>query len=136
MRCRRVLASAGALLALAAPAAAHHSFAMFDTRRTVVLTGRVVEVQWRNPHTWIQIEAPLGGKTVEWGIEGRSPNVLERRGWSKSTVQPGTRVTIIAHPMKDGSAKGSMVRIRLPDGRELNGDTPTAVDTDEEGPRE
>lgn len=126
----------GLTFAVASPALAHHSFAMFDMQKTIPITGKVTEVQWKNPHTWIHIQVPTNGKLVQWEIEGRSPNVLERRGWAKSTVQVGSNVTIWTHPLKNGEPKGSMVRIRLANGKELNGDTPSAVDTDEEGARE
>jgi hypothetical protein len=123
-------------LGLVGPAAAHHSFAMFDSDKTVPLTGTVKEFQWVNPHTWLHIMAPDStGKVVEWKIEGRSPNVLSRRGWRKDMIKPGDRVTLMIHPMKDGTAAGAITRITLANGKELNADTPTAVDTDEEGPR-
>jgi len=129
-------ALAGLLLAAgAAPAGAHHSFAMFDSDKTIPIKGTIKEFQWVNPHTWIHIDVPTGGKMVEWKIEGRSPNVLSRRGWRRDIIKPGDQVTLMIHPMKDGSAAGAITRIILASGQELNADTPAAVDTDEEGPR-
>ena len=42
------------------------------------------------------------GKVTEWSIEGRSPNVLARRGWTKGTVHAGDKVTLIVYPLKNG----------------------------------
>jgi hypothetical protein len=117
-------------------AQAHHSFAMFDRTKTVTLAGTVKDWQWVNPHSWLQLlVTDTNGTVTEWSIEGRSPNVLARRGWTKSILKPGDKVTVIVYPLKTGEAGGAFVRLTLPDGRELNADTPTAVDPDEEGPR-
>ncbi len=129
-------AGAASLLALSAPATGHHSFAMFDRTRTVTLTGAVKDWQWVNPHTWLQLSVrDTAGAEVEWSIEGRSPNVLSRRGWTKSLINRGDRVTVVIYPLKSGEPGGAIVRVTLPGGRELNADTPSAVDPDEEGPR-
>ena len=125
--------------ALAAPsvALAHHSFAMFDKTRTIELHGVVKEFQWVNPHTWIELAVrDSHGKVVEWAIEGRSPNVLSRRGWRKDLIHPGDMLTVKAYPLRDGTPGGAAVRVTLASGQQINADTPTAVDTDEEGPRQ
>jgi hypothetical protein len=124
-----------AAAAVSAPATAHHSFAMFDSTRTIVVSGTVRDFQWVNPHSWIQLLVTDGNETVEWSIEGRSPNVLVRRGWTRTTLKPGDRISAVIRPLKSGKPGGAIVRIRWPDGRELNADMPSAVDTDEEGPR-
>ncbi len=138
-RIRRTLGLAAVLAgaaALAAPAAAHHSFAMFDKKKTVTLKGTVKEFQWVNPHSWLHVNVPgADGKVVEWKIEGRSPNVLSRRGWRRDLIKAGDKVSVVIYPMKDGSAMGAIVRVTLPNGMDINADTPGAVDTDEEGPR-
>lgn len=120
---------------LTSSASSHHSFAMFDRDQTIELAGTVREFQWVNPHTWVQLNVVRAGRTVEWSIEGRSPNVLSRRGWNRLTLRPGDRVTLTVHPLKDGRAGGAIVSVRFADGRVLNADTPTAVDTNEEGRR-
>jgi len=68
---------------LAAPAAAHHSFAMFDNTRSVTLHGKVNYYQWTNPHAYLQIQAEDGsGGTKAYTLEMTSPNMLHRGGWS------------------------------------------------------
>jgi hypothetical protein len=117
-----------ALIVLAAgiPVTAHHSFAAFDRATEVTLTGIVREVQWNNPHAWIQVLITDGkGKQTEWGFECGSPNMMARTGWSRTTVKSGDKVTIVGNPLKDGRPNASLVRITLADGRVLGpGDAP------------
>ena len=93
----------------AAPALAHHSFAMFDTRQEVVLSGTVREFQWTNPHSWLQLNVPRGRGTVEYSIELGSPNTMVRKGWRPTTFKPGDKVTVTINPMRDGSAGGALI---------------------------
>lgn len=108
-----------ALALTAGSTVAHHSFAMFDSKAEAVLDGTIKEFQWTNPHTWIQIIVREGGKDVEYSVEGNSPNILARRGWSKTSFKPGDRVKIKVHPMKDGSKGGSFMSAEFADGRKL-----------------
>jgi hypothetical protein len=96
----------------------HHSFAMFDATHERTLSGTIKEFQWTNPHTWVWLDVPKanGAAAEEWGIEGMSPNFLGRRGWSKDTLKPGEKVTIVIHPLKGGSKGGSFLKVTLPDG--------------------
>jgi hypothetical protein len=115
---RRTAIALGALgmaipLAVAAPAHAHHSFAMFDTSREVTIEGTVTEFQWTNPHSWIQVLVKEGGKEVEWSIEGASPNNLQRFGWKRTSLKPGDHVQCILHPNKSGGIGGSLVRVTV-----------------------
>lgn len=103
------LLALAALLGAAGPALAHHSFAMFDSRSEVTLTGTVREFQWTNPHSWLQLQVQRGGSIVEYSIELGSPNSMSRRGWRRTTFKPGDRVTAVINPMRDGSAGGSLV---------------------------
>ncbi len=104
----------------AVPAAAHHSFAMFDRSRTVTLVGVVKEFQWTNPHTWLQVTAPNAeGQVQEWSIEGNSTGTLSRAGWKPRSFQAGDKVTVKIYPMKDGSTGGSFVGAILASGQTL-----------------
>jgi len=91
--------------AAATPALSHHSFAMFDTRSEVTLSGTVREFQWTNPHGWLQLEA----QGIEYSIELGSPNSMSRRGWRRTTFKPGDKVTAVINPMRDGSPGGALV---------------------------
>jgi hypothetical protein len=112
---RLLILAAGVMCVSAAPALAHHSFGMFANDKVVTVTGTVSAVQWAMPHVWIKVNTPDG----EWGFEGHSPNILARKGWSRSTLKPGDKVKLLMHPMRDGSKAGSLINATLPDGRIL-----------------
>jgi hypothetical protein len=106
-----------AIAALASPAFAHHSGAMFDAAKNVTLQGTVKEFQYTNPHSWLQVMVTgPDGKTVEWGFEAEGPSSLLRAGIKAKTFMPGDKVTILAHPMKDGRPAGSLVSATKADG--------------------
>lgn len=100
------------------PITAHHSTVPFDSTKQTTLTGIVKEFDWTNPHTWIWINVPndKGGMDL-WGVEGMSPNYLGRRGWTKSTIKPGEKITIVGRPMKDGSKAAMFMSATLADGK-------------------
>ena len=113
---KKMLALAGfATVALAgAPAFAHHSFAMFDSTKNLTLDGTSKEFQWTNPHSWIQIVVKdASGKDTEWSIEGGSPNGLARAGWKRTSLKPGDKAVAVVHPLKDGTAGGSLVTVSV-----------------------
>src|SRR5690606_39896269 len=67
---------------------AHHSFAAFFTSdRTVRVTGRVTSFRFQNPHGTIALEVrDADGGVQEWRAETNAPAVLQRRGWSRNTI--------------------------------------------------
>jgi hypothetical protein len=98
-------------------AVAHHSFAMFDMQKNVTLNGTVKSFQWQSPHTWLQVQVPDGaGQRVEWSLEMGAPGVLYRNGWRQKSVQPGDKITVVVHPLRDGRPGGSVVSAVLADG--------------------
>jgi hypothetical protein len=106
----------GLLCALAGGVAgAHHSFATFDQTQVKTLVGTIKEVQWTNPHIWVQllVKNPTTGDVVEWSIEGGSPNGLSRQGWKRSSLNAGDTVEITIHPLKDGSNGGSLMGVSV-----------------------
>jgi len=108
-------------LASVMPAQAHHAFAAeFDAKKPVHLEGGIKKVELINPHTWIHVDVKgPDGKVTTWMIEAGSPNVLLRRGFTKTTVLPGTPVTVDGYQSKDGSMRANGRDITLPDGRKL-----------------
>ncbi len=121
-RVSKVLASVALMAAAALPVAAHHSFsAEFDSTKQVTLEGKVVQMEWVNPHSWLTIDVPKPDGTMErWRIEGGSPSVLLRLGWNRNSLPPGTRIKVIAFQAKDGSLRGSSRDIVFPDGRKMD----------------
>jgi hypothetical protein len=111
---------AAALVCGLPPAFAHHAATMFDTTKVVEITGVVKELQWTNPHIWIQIEIPKPtGVREEWSIEGGGPNSLSRQGWRPTTFKPGETVTLRINPMRDGTNAGLFVGVKFSDGKTL-----------------
>ena len=115
-----VLAIAGALLAVA-PAWAHHAFAAeFDVNKPVKLTGTLTKVEWVNPHAWLHIDVKSADDQVtSWMIEGGSPNILLRHGFTRDTLQVGTVIVVTGYQAKDGSNKANGKDITFPDGQKL-----------------
>jgi hypothetical protein len=106
------------LSGLATAASAHHSGAMFDQAKTVTLAGTIKEYQFTNPHVWIEVLVPdAKGKPVQWSIEGEGPSLMARLGLKPKALQPGDKVTLKAHPLRDGRAGGSFITLTLGDGR-------------------
>jgi hypothetical protein len=103
-----IVFAAGALL-VTRPAAAHHSAAMFDDAKVVELKGTIKEMQWKNPHVWIQVVVDQDGKPTEWSLEAGSPNSLSRNGWRSTTFKAGDEVAVRLNPMKDGTPAGQFI---------------------------
>jgi len=101
-------------MVVAAPAFAHHSFAMFDTKKTITLDGTVKEFQWTNPHAWIQVTVKdAAGNDVEWSVEGGGPNGLSRLGWTRNSLKPGDKAQVLIHPLKDGTNGGQLINVTV-----------------------
>jgi hypothetical protein len=96
-------------LAAAAPAEAHHSTAMYDAAKSVTVVGTVRDFQWTNPHSFLQLVETTPSGAVEWSIEMAAPVELGRIGWKRTTMNPGDKVTVVIHPMRNGSHGGRLV---------------------------
>jgi hypothetical protein len=105
----RVLVSLGAvaLMATAGRLVAHHAFgAEFDRDAPVKLQGKIVKLEWVNPHTWIHLEIRNAeGKPEVWAVEGGTPNVLLRRGLRRDCLLPGTEIVVDGYHAKDHTIK-------------------------------
>jgi hypothetical protein len=118
---------AAALALSSSLAGAHHSFAMFDLGKDVTVEAVIKEVQFTNPHVWLQILIKDDkGVETEWSIESGAPGMMLRNGWKPSTLKPGDKVTLTMHPLRNGSPGGSLVRVKVPDGRTLGAGAPPA----------
>ena len=124
-RTLRHIGSVAILIAvLASSAAAHHSFAMFDMDKDVTYKGVVTEYKWTNPHVHITVEIKpdtgVDPATVgTWDVEGGSMNIMGRQGWTRATFKAGDPITLVGHPMKDGSKGISLFYVIKPDGTRL-----------------
>jgi hypothetical protein len=115
----------GAAALAAAPALAHHSFAMFDKSRSITLIGTVTQFQWTNPHSYLDLDAEnMGGK--HYTLELTSPNMMSRGGWTSRTIKPGDHVTAIVAPLRDGQPGGLLLELTLPSGKHMLPGVPNA----------
>jgi hypothetical protein len=106
----------------AIPLLAHHGASEYDMTKIVTLNGTVKELQFVNPHTLLVFSVKDdSGKVMEWQGELPSPNLLSRRGWSRSTLKPGDQVTVIGAPAKNGEKGMQVKKLVFPDGHELPG---------------
>ncbi len=103
----------------AAPALAHHAFAMFDQSRTAYLTGTVKQFELVNPHGWLHVSVTNDkGEMSTWSFEGGSVAQLVGLGW-KDSLKPGETVEVGFRPLKDGSRGGQLMSVKLQGGQKL-----------------
>jgi len=86
---------------------AHHAFgAEFDRNAPIKLQGKIVKLEWVNPHTWIHVEITNeDGSTEVWMVEGGTPNVLLRRGLRRDCLTPGTEIVVDGYQAKNHALK-------------------------------
>ena len=106
-----------------APAAtAHHSTAEFDYTKQATIKGIVKEVQWTNPHSYIQLMADgESGEKIQWSVEIGSPSLNVNMGWRKNSVKPGDVVTMNLSPARNGKPYGTLRVLTFADGHKLEG---------------
>ena len=120
-RTARALLATAMICGVAASAWSHHSAAaVFDMNAQKTVTGVIKQVDWTNPHIWIWLDVQNASGQVEtFGFEGMSPNFLARRGWTRSSLLPGTRIAVTFRPLRDGKAGGMFMTGKLEDGKVL-----------------
>ena len=99
---RRAIAIVAGLFLFGVSAYAHHSqAAQYDTSKEVKIQGTLVQFQFRNPHTFIQVEAPdESGAMVRWSIEWGGVGQLNGQGVTRTTLKYGDPVIISANPSR------------------------------------
>jgi hypothetical protein len=107
-----------ALAALALPAAAHHSFAVWDMTQNIEFKGVVETLKFRNPHMSMTLTQtkPDGTKTTINFAEGAPANMLVRMGLDPAVIAPGQEITAIGAPRKDNPNEYFLKAIVLKDG--------------------
>jgi hypothetical protein len=139
MRISPIAVGAGLLLAGAAPLVAHHAFgAEFDRDAPIRLQGKVVKLEWVNPHAWIHLEVKRDGVTEVWMVEGGTPNTLLRRGLTRQSLTYGAELIVDGYQTKDHSLKRANGRdVTFTDGRKFfMGSSGTGAPRDGRDPNE
>lgn len=79
---------------------AHHSStSVYIQGKPMKIQGTLKEFIWRNPHSFIKVEAPdEKGEMQTWVIEGAAPTQLSESGMTKSTLRPGDKLVITGKP--------------------------------------
>ncbi len=100
---RLVLISLNAVAALTlggGMALAHHSAtATYIVGKSVKIEGTLKELIWRNPHSYIKVEAPDDkGDLQIWVIEGAAPGQLAEQGLTANRLRPGDHVIVTGLP--------------------------------------
>ena len=108
------------LLAVSGPAFAHHAWHGYDMDNLITLKGTVTQFDWGNPHVWISLDVKDDKSNIEkWNAGGPSPSRMANTGWDKDSLKPGDQITVVGHRIKDGTYNLRLVKVVLPDGREL-----------------
>lgn len=120
-RYRAALAALAGLL-IAVPASSHHSTVEFDYTKAYAVVGTVKELQWTNPHSWLQVLVPdESGELVEWGFELGAPVFNVRMGWSNDSLVRGDEVIVVFCPTKKARPRGTLMFVYREGQPTLNG---------------
>ena len=115
------IVAVGVLSASVAGVCAHHSHAMFDTSREVVLSGTVTSLVYRNPHVFLYVDVKDDkGEVKNWSVEMSNISNMERRGIYRSTFKTGDVITVKVSPLKDGRPGGNYTSVTTADGKTLD----------------
>lgn len=96
----RMLFVIAAILLSGTAAYAHHSFAAtYNQAKEIKLEGKLVQFLFRNPHAFVQIEAPDENGTMQrWSVEWSGAGQLSEQGVRRDTLRIGDVVTITGNP--------------------------------------
>ena len=114
---RMLLLVAAVSLVASTGAVAHHSYsATYDTSRTITLEGKLVQFVFKNPHSFVTVQAPDDkGAVRRWSLEWAGTAQLARSGVERESLKPGDEVTIVGNPSRvTGEFKALMVSLKRP----------------------
>lgn len=114
---KALFAATIAAAAAATPVLAHHSYAMFDRDQYRTLVGTVKAYNHVNPHGYLDLLIPAkSGRVQEWSVESPSVGVMQRVQVTPESFKPGDHVTVVIHPLRNGTTGGDFVSAILANG--------------------
>jgi hypothetical protein len=119
-----------AVLAITAPAFAHHSFAAeYDGEKPITLKGVITKIEWENPHMHFYLDVTdEKGQVDAWKFEGFPPNMLVRQGWKRDvTLKVGDTITVFAWRARNGMNLAHSREITLADGKKILSGPPAGI---------
>jgi hypothetical protein len=117
-----VLGGGAMMVAAGNVALAHHSFAVFDIQHPLELQGTVQQFRFTSPHTFIILEVKTPDGTIMiWNLEGASPNIMVRNGWSSQSLKTGDQIKLSIDPLRSGAPGGAWTgqKTNFSDGRPI-----------------
>lgn len=129
---RKVILLFSALLVAGSVAYAHHSYgATYDTRKEIRLEGKLVQFVYRNPHSFVHVQAPdTNGAMQRWAVEWSGTSQLANNGITQASLKVGDEIIVTARPSRvTGEYRALMVSLLRPvDGFKWGGRPGEAVD--------
>ena len=114
---RTLMLIAVAAVLTASTTLAHHSFgATYETGKSIKLEGTIVQFVYRNPHSFVHIEAPDETGTMQrWAVEWGGTSQLAQAGVKRDSLKVGDKVTINGRPSRvPGEYRLLMVNLSRP----------------------
>jgi hypothetical protein len=97
---------------------AHHSFAMYDQTKVLVMTGVahqfIAQANHAELHFYLigpdgKLERDKNGQLVDWGVEMAGAAAVAREGITGESFKAGTIFTVHMNPLRTGGNFGSRV---------------------------
>ncbi len=87
------------------PASAHHSFsATYQEGEMIEIRGTIVQISFRNPHSWVHVSAPDENDVVwRWGVEWGGAGQLAGQGMTRASLKVGDEVIITGAPGRNAA---------------------------------
>ena len=114
---RVILLAVGLAFAAGSAAYAHHSYAAtYDTTKEIKLEGKLVQFVYRNPHSFVTVQAPdETGAPQRWAVEWAGTTQLGQAGVSRESLKVGDEIVVVARPSRvPGEYRALMVTLKRP----------------------
>ncbi len=106
-----------ATLAVTLTGWAHHSHGNYEMTEYTELDGTVADLYFINPHAWLYMDVETeAGETITWAMEAAGASTLTRAGISEDELEPGDRIHVKCHALRDGSPGCLLGFVTTPDG--------------------